>query len=342
MRRTFGCVALILGCGAAGCAPQANQTWSTKAAGSNLGAFERAPTRDAAIAVLEEAAASDHPLLRANAIEALQAAPERVEDFARRGLADTNLGVRFAAAMTIGELRLAESAYLVEPLLHDESESVRAAAMFALKRCGREVDLTPLAELLRGPDVDTRANVAMILGELGEPSSAPLLEQAAARGGDLANPAQLKIAELQLAEALVQVGRTEQVHSIRAALFLPEGQQEVAALACLMAGRLGDQGSVGSLWRLVNADGLDRRPAEVRMAAAHSLGRLGEPVSADIVRDYVRHERPEIRAQAAATLGSIGGPRALAMLGPLVNDPNPLVAVAAASSILQLDRRSGM
>lgn len=344
---TTALMALILGMA---CHHDPEVAWSPKsqpstAVQSNMGAvggsraanpMVRQSLASEAVGVLELAAESDHPLLRANALESLHARPEFLPPYARRGLGDENRAVRFVAAMTVGKFRLEELADLVEPLLHDESGSVRAAAIYALFRCGRTVDLNPLAALINSDDPEVRANAAMVLGLLGNSTGALLIEQAVGRGMELTSPARAKIVDLQLAEALFYLGRTEQVHTIRAALFLTPDNQEVTALACLIAGRMGDHGAIGGLQRLVLGSGVDRRPAEVRMAAITALAQLGEQVPAGSLDAYVVHRTPEIRHQAAYALGEVGRTNALPALARLLHDPNPLVQVAAAGAIAKL------
>jgi apolipoprotein N-acyltransferase len=294
---------------------------------------------NAAIGVLEQAARSEHPQLRANAIEALHPQPELAELHALEALVDENRGVRFVATMTIGRLKLCNSSQLLEPLLLDESDSVRAAAIFALRTCGRSVDLNPLAKMLRSEQPEVRANAAMVLGLLGDPSAAPMIEQAAGRGLDLSGAGRANAVDLQLAEALLLLGKTEQVHTIRAKLVAPPENQELSAMAAVILGRMKDDGSAGVLERLIFASGDERRPAEVRMACAMALAQLGRPVEIAWISEYFRSDRPEIRQQAAIALGEIGGEQALPALESLLEDDDPLVQVAAAGAILKLERR---
>src|SRR5258705_369680 len=83
------------------------------------------------------------------------AVPARLEPLIRDALADENLAVRSVAAMMVGRARFTSALSQVEPLLRDTSPMVRASALYALSRCGRKVDLTPLAGLLE----DTSAHV---------------------------------------------------------------------------------------------------------------------------------------------------------------------------------------
>lgn len=293
---------------------------------------------EAAVGVLDQATLADYPQLRANAIEAMHPAPELAEEYALQALVDDNRGVRFVAAMTIGRLKLCNSAHLIEPLLHDESESVRAAAIFALRSCGRQVDLNPLAEMMRSDRPEVRANAAMVLGLLGDKSAAPMIEQAAGRGLELSSAGRASAVDLQLAEALLMLGRMEQVHTIRAKLVAPPENQELSAMAAVILGRLGDEGSAGVLERLILAAGDERRPAEVRMACAMALAQLGRPVEVAWISEYFSSARPELRQQAALALGEIGGEESMAHLQRLLEDENPLVQVAAAGSVLKLER----
>jgi len=305
---------------------------------THLGAIAGPSLYDYAVGVLEQAASSDHPQLRANAIEALEVRPDLLEPYARNGLVDENRAVRFVAAMTIGRAKLVQLAPLVEPLLHDESQSVQAAAIFALKRCGHRVDLNPLAGMLAGDDPEVRANAGMILGEIGEPSAAPLIESCLGRGMELAGPAKTRIVDIQLAEALVRLGRQEQIDSIRAALFLPVEQQgEITALACVILGRLQDGGAVGGLRALVDAGDDLRKPAEIRMAAATGLAMMGQPVPAGIAAEYANEPQIELRYQAASALGYIGGADSVRLLQRMLQDGSPLVRVAAAAALLRIE-----
>ena len=133
-----------------------------------------------AMGILSEALASTDPRLRANAIESMKYAPiEQLKYAVRIGLGDENRGVRFVSAMLIGETRLCDEAILLEPLLLDESLSVQGSVLFALYRCGEQIDLNPLAEMLGSDDVELRGNAALVLGRMGNPSAIEMIRSAA-------------------------------------------------------------------------------------------------------------------------------------------------------------------
>jgi HEAT repeat protein len=305
---------------------------------ADIAAGSRGPAlRAAAIDLLNQAMASPNPLVRANAIEALHAAPEWAEPAIRAGLVDDNRGVRFAAAMTIGRLHLQHLAHLLQPLLEDASESVRAAAIFGMKANGAAVDLSPLARLIQSHSPEIRANTALVLGELGDPSAIELLRQVIGRSVELESPLRARIVDMQVAEAMALLGDTSQLEGIRAALFAPDEQGELTALAAQICGRLGDERVARTLYDLATREGRRRPPAEVRMAAAAALARI-EPALAprEVAIEYASSEQDWLRAQAALTLGVMGEEGGLPALAALLGDGSPMVQVSAAAAILQI------
>lgn len=345
--------ALAITAGVTGCMMvETGESWSTKDASIPVNS-EDAPTlhvkvaaptrrpeeggREVALNVLRQAADADYAQLRANAIEGMRHAPEHLDPLVRRGLVDVNRGVRFAAAMTIGRNQMEHLAHLLEPLLRDQADSVRAAAMYGLKRCGKPVDLSPLSAMILSDNPEVRANAAMVLGDLGNPSAVPVIKQAIGYGMDRVNVAKVKIVHLQLAEALVNLGESRQLEVIRAALFAPTEEGELTALACMMCGRLLDERTVPDLIRLARLTGQFQQPAEVRMAATWALARMDTlQALADVPLGYLNDPQYQLRVQAALTLGEIGDPALRSTLTMSMNDENPLVQVAAATAVLQI------
>jgi HEAT repeat protein len=298
-------------------------------------------TRAAAIEVIRTASGSSSALLRAHAIEALASAPKELDSIVGRGLVDENRGVRFVAAMSIARSKRRELVHLVEPLLTDDSLSVRAAALAALATCGRRPDLTPLASMIRSDDPEVRANAYLALGVIGQEhggaSAIPMVRESVGQGLPLADTARVKVIELQAAECLVRLGRSEEIEPIRAALFAPAEQAEVTALACQMIGRLKDGRSRPMLERLVEADGTSARPNEIRLIALEALARLGvDPTRIlPVASSFIAARQPAQRAQAALAIGASGDASALGFVAPLLEDPDPIVRLAAASAILE-------
>ncbi len=296
-----------------------------------------------AMAILRQAARSPDPSIRANAIESLLASPGTLEEVVTAGLVDSNRGVRFVAAMCIGRARLSNLSHLVEPLVRDSSPSVRAAAIYALRRCGRPADPSMIAGMLRSDDPEIRSNAFAVLGELGDRSAAPMVRESLGNGMRRVNPIRVRIVELQGAETLVRLGNEEDIEAIRAALFAPVEQGELSILACQILARVGDQSSVPMLERLVMASGTSARPPEIRLAAAQAIAELGARTQIDLLAlasNAARSPDPLVRMQAASVLGRLGGSAAESALASMLSDPVESVRVTAAGNLLRLAAES--
>lgn len=324
--------ALLAGC--AGSAPGVTPT--APAAAQVADPASRAAMRDRAIEILTGAALGPDALLRANAIEGLQSAPARVERLVRAGLGDENLGVRFVSAMTVGELGLKGSVAYVQPLVRDVSPVVRAAAIYALRANGQNADPTPIASLLQSQASTQRAQAAFILGALGDPSAIALLKSAARRSSPLSSPIEDRLARLQIAEALVKLGDTGAIETVRAALFPSRPEDlEATALAVQIIGRVGDRRSIDQLVYMTAREGADRLPAEVRLESAIALAKLGNRRGWFIGEEYWQNPNPAIRAQAAFVFGATEGANNLDRLAALMEDASPMVQVSAAAATLR-------
>jgi len=319
--------AMIIG---SGCSATPSSASRSRPTGSTVQA------RGTALRILEDASRSETPLVRANAIEMLETQVEPLRDVVTRGLVDSNAGVRFASCMALGRQRLCGISDLVWPLLVDPSQSVRAAAIFALAVCGEDVDQTPLAAMVLSSDRVLRANAAMVLGEIGNPSAAAMLREAMTRPLEREDADVVRASELGLAEALVRLGDRRHLETIRAAFFAPAAQGELTALASQMAGRLGDRTLVPALAALALADGPRKPGPELRLVAAEALARIDPTMTLAVLAiDLSGHEFPEVRMQAAFVLAWDRSDQGLRALEQMFSDSDPRVRVAAAGAVLR-------
>jgi len=292
--------------------------------------------RVSAIDLLMQASESDDPLMRANAIEGLQPVDEQIDEVVRRGLVDSNQGVRFVAVMTVGLRNLCTLSHLMRPMLEDPSPSVQAAAMYSLVRCGEEIDLTPLASMVLGSNPTDKANAAYVLGEIGNPSAIPLIRNGVGRHMSQVDTARVQTIDLVMAEAMVKLGDESERQVIRAALFSPSERGELTAMACQMLGRNGDTMMVQNLQELANGEGPRQPGIEIQLLACDALARIEpERVPVEIVLANISHQQPEIRAQAASVLGTLDSARYGPQLSLLLRDQDPRVQVAAAAAALR-------
>jgi HEAT repeat protein len=295
--------------------------------------------RERAIGLLTAAATGKSAEPRANAIEALSAVPTRLEPFVRAALVDENLAVRTVGAMMVGRAKLTASAPFVVPLLRDESPMVRAAAMYALNRCGHPVDMTPLADLLQDSSPRVRAHAAFVLGEAGEASAIALLREAGKDPMPRAALPEVRLMQLQMAEARIKLGDDDALHEVRAALYPARSEDlEATALAAQIVGQVRDKASMEQLILLtaMKDDAGRLMPPEIRLAAAGSLARLGQPKGSFIAREYAASDHATQRAQSAYVFGETGQMGNLVPLATLMDDRNELVRVAAAAAVLKI------
>ena len=136
--------------------------------------------RERAAEMRLEASQEPSPHVRANPIEALEGASGRTGQVALRGMSDPNVGVRTVAAMVVGRAQLRDAAPAARALLTDSSAYVRAAAIYALRRCGHDENPTPLATMVSShPDAPVLAHAAFILGALRDRSAIAMSPPAA-------------------------------------------------------------------------------------------------------------------------------------------------------------------
>jgi HEAT repeat protein len=297
--------------------------------------------RERALGILVEAASSPDGELRANAIEALAKAPGRLEPILALALKDPTIGVRTVAAMAVGRTKMTKLIPSVEPLLKDTSPYVRAAAIFAMRSCDPQFDPSGLAPILvSDPSPKVRAHVAFILGELGDASAAGMLRQAAkdSMARLPVTDAQVKLMRLQISEALIKLGDESQVEAVRAALYPSRPEElESAALAVQIIGQVRDRGAIDQLIYLSGYKDKDQQmPAEIRLAVAGSLARMGHTEGGFIADEYLTSALPTVRAQAAYVFGETGRLENLNRLETLLADPAPNVRVTAAAGILKV------
>ncbi len=305
-----------------------------------------ARVREQALQLLVSAVRQGQPEERVNALEGLMAVPSRLTPLLRDALVDVSPAVRITAATLIGRLRLTEFRDAVRPLLADASEStaaremVVASAVYALARLNVPVDLSPLGRLVKeSGDARVRAQAAVYLGMLGNPSAIPVLRDAARTPMPRAEAATVRLMQLQIAQALVMLGDADAIHELRAALYpSSESDLEAAALSAQILGELQDRNSTNQLIILTawNQRETGRLPAEVRLAAATALAKIGNRRGSFIADEYVASPDSRIRAQAAMLYGETRQQANLARLAAMMADPDRRVQIAAAAGLLRI------
>ncbi|MFK7758474.1 MAG: HEAT repeat domain-containing protein [Phycisphaerales bacterium] len=318
---------------------QASQ--SSRQASSGDGFRSERELRSVAVDVLLELSSNERPEIRANTLEALQGHTQSLESIAALGLSDRNAGVRSVAAMVTGRQKMRALSPSLSGLKNDQSPFVRASVMFAqdkIRRSNETVDLTPLSMmLLEEGDIRVASHAAYILGELGNRSAVPLLQQASVRSWDQVAPIRRQLFRLQVAEALIKLGDQASIDAVRSGLYPSRPEElEATALAVQIIGEVGDRGAIDQLIYLVDEDSQRPMPAEVRLAVAGALAKLGLPEGGFIADEYAQNANPTIRAQAAAVYGRTGQPEHLRKLEGMLLDQSDQVRAGSAGAILEI------
>ncbi len=306
---------------------------------------------DASIA-LRQAAEDPDPVTRANAIEALsQTVSVKAAPVFKQALDDEYPTVRFAAAMALGDVQYEPAKTTLQRMAKDKAEDERAepdkrvlcAVIYALHRLGDMSFTGELGGLLGDPEKEVRANAAMVMGKLGEPSAVFPLRRFLIDEQDTA-------VQLQIVEALAMLGDSANILRLEAytkTQFLEDRLVAISAMECVQSPR-----SVVVLREMFH----QRQPPRVRVAAAGALAHLGETnlqaywfcsrAAKDpqrVLREGYRRKGEgagvvinSLQRLAVISLGWMNRESAVDILHPLLDSEDGGVRVAAAMSILRL------
>lgn len=313
----------------------------------SLDAVSISALREDAIAVIERLSQSQNPSVRANAVEAASEAPRRLSAIIEAGLIDRSPAVRSVACIIAGKHAFHSRIGVIRQLRADSNPFVRISALYALARLESGADISPIAaSLLSDPSLRVRSHAAFVLGELNDRSAVPLLKEAAGARIRGQKPEDIKIFQLQVAEALAKLGEDDQREVLRAALYPARPEElEAAALAAQTLGQLNDRESIDQLANL--SEFVDPKgrvyPAEVRLTIAASLAGMGLRGGEFIADQYAANPNAPVRALVAVVYGQFGSPLTLAHVRRMMtDDDSEQVRIAAAWALLKaLNRRSG-
>jgi len=301
--------------------------------------------------ILQMQATSPDPAVRANCIEALLPSRDpRAMNVIEQGMYDREWVVRFASVMAAGKRK--DTGYkpkLVAMAANDINDSVKAAAIYALRQLGDTANMNALAKFLESPDWSVRANTAMVLGLMGDPSAIPLL-LSMHRETDTRT-------KFEITAALARLG-DKNAQKIISALAISQFAEDQWN-AMIVCADLPADVAVNPLF-LGLVDPPPQTPADLRgltvrlqLIASRSLGKLGAPQfetppgskthvrrPAEIAVENLTNDDPGIRALAAFALGEMLVPQQAAALTPLLNDPDTTVQRAAAAATVNIYSRT--
>lgn len=297
--------------------------------------------RRAATEMLLALSTHERPEIRANALEALRDQNAEIESVVALGLLDDNEGVRSVAAMIAGQERLRALEPTLRSMKEAQSPYVKLSVLYALHVMDSTTDISAISRaLLSEDDVRVSSQAAFVLGELGNPSAIPMLKQASQMRYERVTPIERRLFRLQVAEALVKLGDSQGIDAIRAALYPARPEElEATALAVQIIGEVGDRASADQLIYMADEETGMPMPAEVRLAIAGALAKIGYRSGGFIADQYADNDLDVIRAQSASVYGETKQGEHLPKLGALMGDESPMVRVAAAGAVLKITDR---
>ncbi len=303
-----------------------------------------------ALSALRQASEAPDAVTRANAIEAMSRTLGADSGAVyKEALGDQYPAVRFAAAMAIGEVQYASAKPLLMQMAMDKGHNAKVepdkrvycAVIFALHRLGVQTHTGDLYPLLFDDEKEVRANAAMVMGRLGNPSAMTPLKTRQQHEQDPS-------VELQLVEALAILGDSRNsniLESYTKMQFLDDRLVAISAMEKIRSPR-----SEQVLRSLTS----DKQPPRVRVAAAGGLARLGF-ADEDLYELCTQAaQQPEkvfdkafasertvseveiysLQRLAAMSLGWFDHYMTVSVLHPLLGSNDGSVRVAAAMSIL--------
>ncbi|MDB5319101.1 MAG: hypothetical protein JWN40_732 [Phycisphaerales bacterium] len=277
----------------------------------------------AARAEINAALASGNVLIHMHAIEAAQNVIGAKEPaIYLSALNDAAAQVRFAGAMAIGQLQIAQAKPQLLQMVNDPNPLVRIAVRFALHRLGDTTFSKDFELTARDIEWQSRAETARVLGLLGEPTAVRILKPMLRDREDSVR--------LQAAESLWRMGNQEGLRTLVSASASGYPDDQMIAILGLCWPK--DARVLGHLRAALTAD-----YPEVCVVAARAMGECGSDAGYPIATEAAKSRDPRQRYRAAIALGAIGRSDAQGYLADLLKDKDsPDVRLGAAQAILQL------
>ncbi len=301
--------------------------------GASVPKIAPGPLRQQAIDVIKSAFAGQQTIGHLYAAEVV--ADTGLKEFTpelRMLLKSDSMPVRFAAAMALGDLKYLPAKAAIEEALNDPDQNVRMAAMYARTRLvpdGKYVK--QIYEGLSSTDQSIRANAALILGKLRDPSALTALYWV------MSDKESSQDTRTQAAHSIALIG-DEKIYSTLWTLLI-NSFANYRILGIEAMGALNDSRARSAVQTMLQDETLD-----VRLAAAEQLGVMKDPSGEEVVLQHLRNpvgageplERERQNVRAARAIGSIGTAVLAEFLPQLMQNDSPIVRLAAAQSAIRL------
>jgi HEAT repeat protein len=338
MRTLYFLVIFASVCFLGGCDPG----WRVMEGGGNV-----ARLREQAVEIIRESLDDENGLIRSNAIEVVaETGQKELMDKVKQLLGDDFVGIRFTAAVAVGDVKYVSAKRSVQRLLRDKNENAKIAAAYALVRFGnaeyaRFIRQAIKRKAVSKEDQTIRANAALLLGKLGDQDDLELLYEA------MHDDYSSDKVRIQAVESIATLG-DEKIYRMKlwALLISKYADDKIMGIRAMAALGLTGKDIYYDVKNAI-ATMLDDDIVEVRLVAAEQLGRLGERIGEGVVLEYftkvsARLDRNSIdrgNVLAAMAIGRIGGDNLTRFLPELLKSPSKTVRLSAARAVLLLTRQ---
>ncbi|HAL44588.1 MAG TPA: hypothetical protein DCP47_01485 [Phycisphaerales bacterium] len=272
--------------------------------------------------------------VRANAVEAAFVSDDSdlINDIVSL-LDDPSVVVRFSAAVALGDLNQTQSKAKLIEMTKDKNLNVVMASSYALYKMGGDAKyLKKIEENAMDKNQTIRSNAAYLLGKTGKQECLPLLYKIK-DSSESSNTA-----AFNATEAIARLGDEKiykKIWTMLISVFADDRYMGAQAMAAF-----GGQKGADALVSM-----LEDEICEVRLAAAGKLGTLGEATGKTVVKEYLMGPVPEKKDEAnrcnvmaALAIGEIGEDTLAGYLPKMLKSDSPYVQLAAAKSLLMLDK----
>jgi HEAT repeat protein/beta-lactamase regulating signal transducer with metallopeptidase domain len=306
-----------------------------------------------AVAGLAEALRDQDPLVRLAAAEGLGGLedPRAIEALSRALRSDENVEVRRMAAWALGEIEDARAVpALAEALRSDKDDEVRRMSAWALGEIESATGVEALGAALRDASPEVRKTAVWALGEIESPNGVqyliPFLDD---ENVEIRSQAAWALGEIESPRAVAALSGAidDREPKVREMVVWALGEIEDASAVEGLAKALADA-NVGvrrkAAWAIGELDLSGEAPRalidatrdqdrEVRKAAAHALGEIGDPAAVPALAALARGQDNAVRYVAVHALMEIEDPASVEVLVELLKDADPEVRKLAAQAL---------
>lgn len=290
--------------------------------------------QEKANSVLHESLSSENGVTRSHAIEVIvETGREDLMPEVIRLTKDDSVGVRFAAAIAVGDMDYTAGALSVRRLLRDANPNAKMAAAYSLTKMGKESLESVIYDQLQSSNQTTRANAALLLGKLEKKDALNKLKWV------LNDEGSSYVVKIQATEAIAMIGidKNTTYQRLWTLLVSKYGDDKISGIRGMRI--LNTKDSRTAIGTMI----ADEMP-EIRVFAAEQLARLSDFRGKNEVIDYFETIRSKLDSQSkelmdglgAMAIGRIGGPELEKHLPMLLRSRSKEVQLMAAQAILLL------